>query len=224
MPRPRCKPWPPDPNQTASGKPGAVQPPERSRSSPDPLSTTQPGPPTSRPLAPVNQTDGWQDRLSLPTRAGCDPVGRLDMGWMSGRGGRRSSCPGRTRRICARGYSQTVRRAWAARPRRGAKAGPHAGGRRPVVAAGTEDALHELATGPTTGDDATLAEQAELYEARTGRGLSAAALCRAFRRHGLKREKGAARRRARPGGDPGRAGGVRRPGAGPRPAPAGVRR
>ena len=24
MPRPRCKPWPPDPNQTASGKPGAV--------------------------------------------------------------------------------------------------------------------------------------------------------------------------------------------------------
>jgi len=25
MPKPRCKPWPPDPNQTASGKPGAVQ-------------------------------------------------------------------------------------------------------------------------------------------------------------------------------------------------------
>jgi hypothetical protein len=24
MPRPRFKPWPPDPNQTASGKPGAV--------------------------------------------------------------------------------------------------------------------------------------------------------------------------------------------------------
>ena len=26
MPRPRCKPWPPDPNQTASGKPEAVHP------------------------------------------------------------------------------------------------------------------------------------------------------------------------------------------------------
>ena len=25
MPRPRCKPWPPDPSQPASGKPGAVQ-------------------------------------------------------------------------------------------------------------------------------------------------------------------------------------------------------
>lgn len=25
MPRPRSKPWPPEPNQTASGKPGAIQ-------------------------------------------------------------------------------------------------------------------------------------------------------------------------------------------------------
>ena len=102
------------------------------------------------------------------------------------------------------------------------QAKPHAGGRRPVVA-GTEDILHELATGPTTGD-ATLAEQAGLYEARTGRRPSPSTLCRAFRRHGLTRKKDAARRRAGPGGDPGRAGGVRRPGARPRPAPAGVRR
>jgi transposase len=102
------------------------------------------------------------------------------------------------------------------------EAKPHAGGRRPVVA-GTEDILHELATGPTTSD-ATLAEQAELYEARTGRRLSPSTLCRAFRRHGLTRKKDAARRRAGPGGDPGRAGGVRRTGARPRPEPAGVRR
>jgi transposase len=64
---------------------------------------------------------------------------------------------------------------------------PHAGGRRPVVA-GTEDVLHELATGPATRD-ATLAEQVELYEARTDRTLSAATLCRAFQRLGLTRKK-----------------------------------
>jgi transposase len=98
---------------------------------------------------------------------------------------------------------------------------PHAGGRRPVVA-GTGDVLHELATGPTTRD-ATLAEQAGLYAARTGRELSAATLCRAFQRLGLTRKKDSARRRAGPGGDPGRAGGVRRAGAGARSAPAGVR-
>lgn len=102
------------------------------------------------------------------------------------------------------------------------EAKPHTGGRRPVVA-GTEEILHELATGPATRD-ATLAEQAALYKARTGRRLSVATLCRAFQRHGLTRKKDLARRRAGSGGDPGRAGGVRRPGAGPRPAPAGVRR
>ena len=67
------------------------------------------------------------------------------------------------------------------------EAKPRAGGRRPVVA-GTENVLHELATGPTTGD-ATLAEQAALYEARTGRRLSPATLCRAFQRLGLTRKK-----------------------------------
>lgn len=103
------------------------------------------------------------------------------------------------------------------------EAKPHAGGRRPVVA-GTEDVLHELATGPATGD-ATLAEQAGLYEARTGgRKLSAATLCRAFQRLGLTRKKDVARRRAGPGGDPGRAGGVRRAPRPHRPAPAGVHR
>ena len=104
--------------------------------------------------------------------------------------------------------------------RRAAK--PHAGGPRPVVA-GTEAVLHELATGPATRD-ATLAEQAELYEARTGRKLSPSTLCRAFRRLGLTRQKAPPRRRAGSGGDPGRAGGLRRTGARPRPAPAGVRR
>ncbi|HET6519953.1 MAG TPA: IS630 transposase-related protein [Geminicoccaceae bacterium] len=99
---------------------------------------------------------------------------------------------------------------------------PHAGGRRPVVA-GTEDVLHELATAPATGD-ATLAEQVELYEARTGRKLSAATLCRAFQRLGLTRKKDAARHRAGSGGGPGRAGDVRRTGARSRPEPAGVRR
>jgi transposase len=99
---------------------------------------------------------------------------------------------------------------------------PHAGGRRPVVA-GTEGILHELATGPTTRD-ATLAEQAELYEVRTGRGLSAATLCRAFRRLGLTRKKDPARRRTGSGGDPGRAGGVRRAPRPHRPAAAGVHR
>jgi transposase len=104
--------------------------------------------------------------------------------------------------------------------RRAAK--PHAGGRQPVVA-GTEGVLHELATAPTTSD-ATLAEQAELYAARTGRRLSAATLCRAFRRLRLTRKKDPARRRAGPRGGPGRAGGVRRAGPGPGPEPAGVRR
>ena len=67
------------------------------------------------------------------------------------------------------------------------EAKPHTGGRRPVVA-GTEEILHELATGPATRD-ATLAEQAALYKARTGRRLSVATLCRAFQRHGLTRKK-----------------------------------
>jgi transposase len=62
-----------------------------------------------------------------------------------------------------------------------------AGGPRPVTE-GTEDVLHELATGPTTSD-ATLAEQAALDEARTGRKLSPSTLCRAFRRLGLTRKK-----------------------------------
>ena len=105
--------------------------------------------------------------------------------------------------------------------RRAAK--PHdAGGPRPVVA-GTEAILHELATGPATRD-ATLAEQAALYKARTGRKLSPSTLCRAFQRQRLTRKKDLARRRAGSGGGPGRAGGVRRAGAGARPAPAGVRR
>jgi transposase len=102
------------------------------------------------------------------------------------------------------------------------EAKPAAGGRRPVVA-GTEDVLHELATGPATSD-ATLAEQAERYAARTGRELSPSALCRAFRRLGLTRKKDPARRRAGPRGDRGRAGGVRRTPRPRRPAPAGVRR
>ena len=90
--------------------------------------------------------------------------------------------------------------------RRDAK--PPTGGRRPVVA-GTEEVLHELATGPTTRD-ATLAEQAALYEARTGRRLSPATLCRDFQRLSLTRKKDSARRRAGPGRHPGRAGGIRR--------------
>ncbi len=72
---------------------------------------------------------------------------------------------------------------------------PHRCGRRPVVA-GTEDVLHDLATGAATSD-ATLAEQVELYAARTGRKLSPATLCRAFRRLGLTRKK---RRSARMSG------------------------
>jgi transposase len=104
--------------------------------------------------------------------------------------------------------------------RRAAK--PHAGGPRPVVE-GTEAVLQELATGPATRD-ATLAEQAELYEARTGRKLSPSTLCRAFRRLGLTRKKDSARGRAGSGGDPGRAGGVRRAPRPHRPAPAGVPR
>jgi hypothetical protein len=58
-----------------------------------------------------------------------------------------------------------------------------AGGRpsRTPAGAGTEDVLHELATGATTGD-ATLAEQAAAYRARTGRRLSPSTPCRALRR------------------------------------------
>lgn len=97
---------------------------------------------------------------------------------------------------------------------------PHAGGPLPRVA-GTEAVLRELVA---ARNDATLAEQAETYEARTGRKLSPATLCRAFQRLRLTRKKDPARRRAGPGGDPGRAGRVHRPGPGPRPAPVGVRR
>ncbi len=96
---------------------------------------------------------------------------------------------------------------------------PHAGGPRPLVA-GTEDTLHELVAGDS---GATLAEQAEAYEARTGRKLSPATLCRAFRRLGLTRKKDPARGRAGPGGGPGRAGGIRRAPRRHRPAPAGLR-
>jgi transposase len=102
--------------------------------------------------------------------------------------------------------------------RRAAK--PHAGGRRPAVA-GTEHVLHDLIA---ARNDATLAEQAEAYEARTGRKLSPATLCRAFQRLRLTRKKDPARGRAGRRGDPGRAGGVPRAGGDPRAAPAGVRR
>ena len=102
------------------------------------------------------------------------------------------------------------------------RAKPHAGGPRPRVE-GTEEVLHELATAPATRD-AALAAQAGLYAARTGRRLSPSTLCRAFRRLGLTRKKDPARHRAGSGGDPGRADGVRRTGARPRPEPAGVHR
>ena len=98
---------------------------------------------------------------------------------------------------------------------------PHAGGRRPAVAGTEEQVLRELVTGT---NDATLAEHARAYEARTGRPLSPSTLCRTLRRLGLPRKKDSARRRAGPRGDPGRAGRVRRPGAGDRPEAAGVRR
>ena len=97
---------------------------------------------------------------------------------------------------------------------------PHAGGRRPAVA-GTEHVLHDLVA---ARNDATLAEQAEAYRARTGRKLSPSTLCRAFQRLRLTRKKDSARRRAGARGDPGRAGGIRRAGPGPGPGSAGVRR
>ena len=97
---------------------------------------------------------------------------------------------------------------------------PHAGGRRPAVA-GTEEALRQLVAARS---DATLAEQAEAYAARTGRKLSPPTLCRALQRLGLPRKKDPARRGAGPGRDPGRAGRVHRAPPPPRPAPAGVRR
>jgi transposase len=95
------------------------------------------------------------------------------------------------RAVAARRYrlgERTVYR-WLAEARAEGRrhARPHAGGPRPVVA-GTEDVLHELATGPATRD-ATLAEQVELYKARTGRKLSPSTLCRAFRRLRLTRIK-----------------------------------
>ena len=80
---------------------------------------------------------------------------------------------------------------------------PHAGGPRPRVAGG-EEVLHQLVA---TRNDATLAEQAELYEARTGRKLSPSTLCRAFRRLGLTRKKrhsGPTNRTAKPSGRSGR--------------------
>ena len=97
---------------------------------------------------------------------------------------------------------------------------PHAGGPRPLLE-GSEDVLRQLAA---ERNDATLAEHAELYEARTGRKLSPSTLCRAFRRLGLTRKKDPARRRAGSGGDPGRAGGLRRPPAPHCPGALGVRR
>ena len=102
--------------------------------------------------------------------------------------------------------------------RRAAK--PHAGGRRPGVA-GTEDVLREMVT---RASDATLAEPAEAYAARTGRKLSASTLCRALRRLGLTRKRDPARGGTGPRGDPGRAGRVRRAPPPPRPAPAGLHR
>jgi transposase len=130
------------------------------------------------------------------------------------------------RAVAARRYrvgERTVYR-WLAEARHDGRreAKPHAGGPRSRVA-GTEEVLHELATGATTRD-ATLAEQAALYEARTGRRLSPSTLCRAFRRLGLTRKKDPARHRAGSRGDPGRAEGVRRTDARSRSEPAGVPR
>lgn len=61
-----------------------------------------------------------------------------------------------------------------------------AGGGRPRVVADTEEVLRDLVA---EGNDATLAEQADTYQRRTGRRLSPATLCRAFQRLGLRRKK-----------------------------------
>jgi transposase len=95
------------------------------------------------------------------------------------------------------------------------------GGPQPVIRDGVADALARLVA---AANDRTLAEYADRLEAATGVRAAPSMVCRALQRLGLPRKKDSARHRAGPGGDPGRAGDVRRPGAGPRPAAVGVRR
>ena len=63
---------------------------------------------------------------------------------------------------------------------------PHSGGRARVIDAAGEAILRELAA---ADNDATLAEYAAAFEARTGRKVSAPMVCKALERLGLGRKK-----------------------------------
>jgi transposase len=109
-------------------------------------------------------------------------------------------------RRCRIGERTVYRWLRAARHEGRRRAKPHAGGPRPAIA-GTEDVVLHESRWPGA-NDATLAEQAGPYEARTGRKPSPSTPCRAFRRLGLPRERDLARGGTGSRGDPGRAGGA----------------
>jgi transposase len=110
---------------------------------------------------------------------------------------------------------------WLKAAREEGRRGPKPRARGPAPLGGEDAALAALVA---ERNDATLAEYADQLAARTGLRRSASALCRALRRLGLGRTKGAARRgagAARHRRGQGRLGG--RAGGG-RPAPPGVHR
>ena len=87
------------------------------------------------------------------------------------------------------------RQAWRTEGRREAK--PHAGGPAPRLDATALEALEALVA---EGNDRTLAEYAAGLFERAGVKASGATVCRALKKLGLPRKKGAARRGAGPAG------------------------
>jgi transposase len=87
------------------------------------------------------------------------------------------------------------RQAWRTEGRRVAR--PRAGGPAPRLDAAALDTLKELVAGD---NDRTLAEYAVFLRERAGVEASGPTVCRALKKLGLVRKKGAARRRAGPAG------------------------
>ena len=87
------------------------------------------------------------------------------------------------------------RQTWRTEGRREAR--PHAGGPAPRLDRAALDKLEELVA---EGNDRTLAEYAASLRERAGVEASGPTVCRALKKLGLTRKKGAARRRAGPGG------------------------
>ena len=96
---------------------------------------------------------------------------------------------GTRRRVARRcGVAESTLYGWLRQEREEERRGPkpHAGGRPRTIDAEGEAALREMVA---ADNDATLAEYAAAFEARTGRKVSAPVVCKALRRLGLGRKR-----------------------------------